>query len=622
MTKPFLKFYQDLSKVIPPAADKPIVEYSFRLQNWILWLDERQLGSRWVRSKVRRAGDVGLQEGLDWRETWTCDHAGPYRCKKNSNLSPQKKRKGKISIKTGCMATITASKVKNADNILVSWRHEHGGHNPMSVKDWRASSLSEHIRTWVKERIAEGRDWRSIHDLLRIKELEIDLLDSTSTRLPQALRLTRQDVYNILRQQLVAVSRKDPDLMKSLESWIAQIVKDGGWGYTSKDSVGFATAWQQSLWGASTFCLDSTHNTCQGGFYLYTLVARSKITGRGCPAAFFLTPDAGQTPLEAFLKSLPIKPDFFMIDCSHAEAGAIMAVHPRAKIMYCNWHVLKAVRGRAKTIIQHANARERNTLIQEAFNDFRAIMQLEDTSLYFAAYQNFTKKWTNLQQPAWAIYFARTWNPFRSRWIKAWRLDFHDGIDTNNYIESWHGRLKTQYLQTLRKQRADYLVHLLVDKIVPDYRQESKQVELGILLPTLSKAERAAKQKASKADLTLVSGDTVGSFTGPGSYKLIDGICTCLANKPCKHMFLVQRLQIAGDNLEAPEWNCTNAVLSEKQDLLQSVAIAMQQVSAISGKLSTNCSRQKLGDLHVKLVALKHEISDVVLHRSPSATQS
>ena len=61
-------------------------------------------------------------------------------------------------------------------------------------------------------------------------------------------------------------------------------------------------------------CLDSTHNTCfsvtRGGrqekTFLYTLIVKNRMTGKGAPAAFLLTPSEAQYVFYSPYSTAPI----------------------------------------------------------------------------------------------------------------------------------------------------------------------------------------------------------------------------------------------------------------------------------------------------------------------------
>ncbi|KAI8063306.1 hypothetical protein BC940DRAFT_214923, partial [Gongronella butleri] len=44
----------------------------------------------------------------------------------------------------------------------------------------------------------------------------------------------------------------------------------------------------------------------------------------------------------------------------------------------------------------------------------------------------------------------------------------HQNVHTNNYVESWHRTLKQVYLPSLRSERVDVLVWILMEQVLPD----------------------------------------------------------------------------------------------------------------------------------------------------------
>src|ERR1700742_4038501 len=76
----------------------------------------------------------------------------------------------------------------------------------------------------------------------------------------------------------------------------------------------------------------------------------------------------------------------------------------------------------------------------------------------------------------------------------------HYRIETNNLIESWHYHLKWNYLCLMRKQRLDVLVHILTDKVEPDYRRLDIRVSLGFENSNLSRVEYASRKAAESVD--------------------------------------------------------------------------------------------------------------------------
>ena len=69
----------------------------------------------------------------------------------------------------------------------------------------------------------------------------------------------------------------------------------------------------------------------------------------------------------------------------------------------------------------------------------------------------------------------------------------HYGIDTDNFIESWHSNLKKNYIGRGRKQRLDHIIHILTQCVEPDYLRVHIRGGLGF---KARKAEIDAKKAA------------------------------------------------------------------------------------------------------------------------------
>lgn len=698
---PFLGFYHDVTKISPDVPEGyQIISKKFLQHEWAAWLDDRQTGCTWICKAVEThlPGQDGLDPKYKWRERWLCDHSGSYRDRRQSNLSPQKRRKGCSSKKVGCKASIVARKLCNEDLVEVDWHFQHTGHDPLSMETWSKSMLPTAVKKWIAHRVAEGRDWNSIHDLLRVEPALLDLLDKQSLVLPASLRVKRMDVYNALRQAMIKDSQRDADLWTSVQLWCDGIFQDGGWTYTEKFAedlhnakvegwmVAFSTRWQKTLLqsdGQVIVCLDATHNTCTGTVaddkvQLYSLVVRNSKTGQGCPAAFMLTNNQSSVPIRKWLHAMKIqllfRPQHFMIDCSDTEALGIHWAYSDKppQILYCDWHLMKSLVKRAKELLSASQdlppaqcVKISQELRKSAKNGFVNLMNTCTGEAFEAGWLLYQEEWAAF--PKWIQYIMHEWIGTKDRWCRAWRQTPHQGIDTNNYIERWHGQLKQRYLGLIRRQRMDYLIHLVVDKVLPDYQQQEKAAELGLVRPTMNKAELASREKAFALEGEEAAsmfeetdeGYVVQSFTLLEQHYQVSSQdventqciarCTCpsylLNNVPCKHMWIIVRnlgVPIASHVLQSKEvsWSTSSVtpvsicseetaeVVDTKQTFTKLLVQDAQrllnqctQLSQLKHPVLSSVSRDALVLVRGKLQALNYSIGDLLTNRQPSAKQ-
>ncbi|KAE8180866.1 hypothetical protein CF335_g9120, partial [Tilletia laevis] len=492
---------------------------------------------------------------LIWRHRHDCDHGGkPEPSKRNTDLSPSKKRKRLPSIKVNCRARFVSWQRLGDDRIFVKWSHAHSGHTVTSIASMAESRLPARVRHWIRDRVSEGRDWKAIRNLLRLDEGDLERLEKGVDgleMLPEALRVKRMDVYNELRKQLLKVARKATDRKESLQKWAVEIEEEGGMAAVKTDipcAVGeatwaacFMTSWQKQMLlmhgHDSIVSLDATHNTCFGfehkeKVWLYSLVVRSSITGRGIPAAFMLTNGEHAQPIVFWLQALRRDPRVrfipkqIMIDCSSTELSAIRMAYPPDNlptVLFCDWHMLKAMSDQSKKKVrghsQHTRGAQKiaaNQLAQkEARESFIVLMNAPDQAAFETQAAAYLQTWSCC--PAWQAYIQKEWLPQRAMWARAWRTMSHRGVDTNNFIESWHNQLKSVYLGLMRKQGVDVLLWFLLKQCIQDHRASELRVCLGLQSCALSKADRDAKKHADAVTFSnaqaLVVHDTDDSIT-------------------------------------------------------------------------------------------------------------
>ncbi|CEG83030.1 hypothetical protein RMATCC62417_17008 [Rhizopus microsporus] len=65
-------------------------------------------------------------------------------------------------------------------------------------------------------------------------------------------------------------------------------------------------------------------------------------------------------------------------------------------------------------------------------------------------------------------------------WSAAYQPKIFTNMEINNYVESWHSQLKTNYLQRKRNRRLDYLLFVLVDDIHTDFMYNTARMAANI----------------------------------------------------------------------------------------------------------------------------------------------
>ncbi|KAG2216418.1 hypothetical protein INT45_001375 [Circinella minor] len=259
--------------------------------------------------------------------------------------------------------------------IMVQYRRKHTGHEPGSNIDTTSGALPRFVMEFIQAQVEKSLTWRNIKHMLRLdKDVLENILDSEDyDQLPQSVRIDYHHVYYVMKIHLRRQSQLHPSMANSLMKWGTKIQHKRGY-FASKNLdryeegmffFAFMSQWQLKLLkeNGDLVSLDSTHKTCVDGTnhdcYLYTLVARCRITGKGKPLTWMITNSQAQYPILYWLQWLKDEhgyvPSRVMIDDSDTEIAAINKAYntvnddvssgtytDNVKILICHWHVLRA----------------------------------------------------------------------------------------------------------------------------------------------------------------------------------------------------------------------------------------------------------------------------------------
>ncbi|KAF9354386.1 hypothetical protein BGX26_007780 [Mortierella sp. AD094] len=163
--------------------------------DWEAWLEKERTNCRWNMIRHRHRDKQTFARGptaSEWIREFQCDHAGQYRDRKNPNIDPSKKRKRAGSIKCNCPAFIKMRKQFQEDEVVIEyfWRHE--GHIPDVMEDIKAQRLPLDLKAWIKRRVNEGHDWKTVKHMMTS---ESPLLDELHPATKQNIRILLQASY-------------------------------------------------------------------------------------------------------------------------------------------------------------------------------------------------------------------------------------------------------------------------------------------------------------------------------------------------------------------------------------------------------------------------------------------
>lgn len=201
-------------------------------------------------------------------------------------------------------------------------------------------------------------------------------------------------------------------------------------------------------------CLDSTHKTCmtssKNWCYLYTLVCRCRVTGKGKPVAWMITNSESQYPIRFWLQWLKdahgYQPSKVMIDNSNTEIAAInkaFNIPPEAngdddsiiynnnvKILICHWHLLKAWKKAILSKVVSSNPRstsmgEKKEMRDKALQVLVSLVNAEDEITFDLQWEEL-ELWCIENNDEWGTlclfdYICSKYYEKRDKWSRCWR---------------------------------------------------------------------------------------------------------------------------------------------------------------------------------------------------------
>lgn len=365
---------------------------------------------------------------------------------------------------------------------------EHGhNHVPGSIDDVQYLSLSKSAKSMLRGELEKGYSQRKVRLAMR-KEFRANPEMYT----PRDTYVNSKEVYNIYRGVQERAYRKHRDEAISTRLWLENLRAEEGFSVFFSDnfqetfSFGFVSPWQRSLLrSTSAFCLDATHKTTAiGGDLLYTIVIRHSDTGTGCPVAYLFTKDQSAGVLCNWLLFVKgcglVVPEKVTIDCSSVEVLALRNAFPDTPIQWCVFHVIRAWWDRIRQDVNSYSVQESKVVRQQVLSAMKDIMWARDPAemgtklnAFLCNYAHFT---------IFIQYFERTWvaNGRLQFWTICNQPQLLENMETNNYVESWHNQLKTNFLERHPNRRMDRLVYILVRDVEPVYRDNIERVLLGL----------------------------------------------------------------------------------------------------------------------------------------------
>ena len=140
--------------------------------------------------------------------------------------------------------------------------------------------------------------------------------------------------------------------------------------------------------------------------------------------------------------------------------NAFTAVFGESKHLLCKWHITRAWR-RKLTLVPES--------IQDEVMQSLLLILSEKDQEQFAKLQDGSLKRYSLVAPRFVCYFQDNYMSRVEKWAMCFRQFDHFHADTNMFVESFHNKLKTFFMEQRPNKRVDDLINLLLTKEEEDY---------------------------------------------------------------------------------------------------------------------------------------------------------
>ncbi|KAF0555924.1 hypothetical protein F8M41_016538 [Gigaspora margarita] len=551
--------------------NKEYRKFTLPLQTYREWIKQEELTKQI--NFIKPHGSYNNEYKGVWTEHYVCSRSGTKQVRNDriqGGNSQKIRQVQKESKKVGCLCEIRIyykPSIFSYDIVIVHYQYNHNGHIPGSRADVQYLKKSEETIAEIKKFARQGLSHSAIRQLMKAPEETIERYFTSKDIVPNRDDLlTYEDIYNVIYKEIHSKYRYHDNDTISVLHWAKILQKNRENINNLNDPIlscfqmhnekqkfllGFHTPWQYKMYQKyhELIHIDSTHNTNSKKYFLFTILIRHPHSGHGVPLAWLISESCNSQTIETWLFMLKndgwAKPTAVMLDNDDAEINAICSVFPQSKIFLCWWHLKRAWR---LWISKKIKAESHDSL----FNDMDQLLSIDNENKVDVSISQFEKWWQNTLV---VQYFAAEYIKKKEMWIKCYRHNYVHGINTNNYIESYHRKIKHVYLLVHINRRIDFLVNELAVNILKDYHEEITRYELNIgRMGSHRRTWRKFEINSANIDNDSIfrlheSMFIIKSTQSECDYIVEryddDFVCNCEAYlknpTPCKHIFAISR---------------------------------------------------------------------------------
>lgn len=553
-----------------------------------------------------------------------CVHSGQPR-RRGKGIRPIQR-----SFSLGCEAKITLSYNKALNCLVVK----------ECLLDHNHRTGEEVHKHYPSTRRLSMEESKEIVDILSLKPNNKHVRDHVVRKFGKVVTL--KDIQNLkkkLREESTMGLRDAPLVLEKLTHALQDQGATGG--VVVDDEYSLVILYYESSHMSKLFSkfpeillIDGTYNINKVGMPLTCLMVEDGF-GHGRVVFYAVTAREDTAHLQTIVQSFKEQNSqwesvrVIIIDKDFTEHKVLKEEFPNAVILYCQWHVIKAMYKGIVDSDVHKSDRE----------ECRRIIQLLVHAKDETQYKSLKIELYNTANKAFRLYFERNWESCKSMWVTFERDQHtHFANTTNNRLESHNQKLKdlTSRSSSLSEMFENILLYCRTS--AAEYSQQSFKEEFTTQscsvteTPTTQEIRSVYTQYAAtlileqlKLAQSVPYEFTVSETEIVVSYKqrshvvsISDHYCSCSFRKtlqlPCRHLLAARiytpETSVFESGLVAERWRKSYQLHAgvmphdEDQDgsiIHHDVVVSTLPSSSVSGTLSKNQKYQKMLSLSKKI---------------------
>ena len=435
-----------------------------------------------------------------------CQKSGnsiPHRTKGNrSRKTTRRNKKGVIKTDTFCPSRLLC-KIDQAGAITVTYIHTHY-HKPL-FQDTEHHPIPASVLELIKQKLSLGIPVDDVYKSLREGKAARENRDDSNNILQRKHLITKRQIKEIARKMKVNRRFHENDAM-SVELIINNLQREalnpkilfnpvllykpqnqndfeiGPCSQNSKyklDKEDFLLAIMTKqqlhmiLDSPEILCVDSTHCTNHYDFKLTTIVVPDEF-GKGYPVGFFISNKEDTKSLYYFFEAIKeagekhfgrtLSVNALMTDDDNTGWAAFKEVFGEdVPHFLCKWHLYRTWLRKLRELYP-----QDQQLQTELYTNLVVLTEEKSLESFTSMKERFKELYKNKCKD-FVDYMDKNYFNRSENWAMCYRQFSHADTDTNMYVESFHNRLKTFYMNRRLNKRVDDLLNILLDIEEEDY---------------------------------------------------------------------------------------------------------------------------------------------------------